>query len=106
MIGLLPSALCVTELVHRLRLYRQYGCKPFDNHVADGYFGIIYALTSLAAAVFIVGFFLAIRSKAVPRAILYASATVLTVCLAAAFCYMHHADILVTYSEFVKNMGP
>ena len=104
--GLAPMAFCWMEFAHRIRLYHSYGCKPFLNHVADGYFGIMQTLAASALALFAIGLFMAVRQKNTPRVSLYSCAIVLAVGYLVALWYVHQSDVLVTYTEFVENLGP
>ena len=103
-IGLLPTAVCWSELLYRLRLYKECGSQPFLNHVADGYFGIMYIAASIASAILILGVILSIRSKSIPRIILYSLAAVLALSFIVVLFFMNQQAILVTYSEFLNNM--
>ena len=104
--GLVPATFCWMEFAYRLSLYRRYGSQPFLNHVADGYFEVMYSVAGVAIILFVIGMLLAVRRKLAVRAIVYSFAAVLCVCFAAALCFIHQRDILVTYGEFVKNLGP
>ena len=104
--GVVPVAFCWMELLYRIRLYRRYGSQPFLNHVADGYFGIMYLAAVVAAAILICGLVLSIRSKSSSRIMLYLTASGFAVAHMAVLFLMNWKDMLVTYSEFAENMGP
>ncbi len=103
--GAVPAIFCLTEFAHRLHLYRKFGSRPFLNHVADGYFGWMYAIAGAALVAFAVGLALAIRRKAVGLAIAYVGAAALTIGCAVALYLAHDRGILVTYSEFIQRLG-
>ncbi len=104
--GALPAAFCWAEFARRLHLYRKYGSQPFVNHVADGYFGWMYLIAGAALVAFAVGLALAIRRKAVGRAIAYVGAAALTISCAVAFYLAHDRGVIVTYGEFIQRLGP
>ena len=104
-VGILAAGLCWAELLYRLRLYVRYGAKPFVNHVADGYFGVMYLLAAVAAVPFVVGTAMAIGRKSASRTALYVGAMALVAAFVVVLCLMHRAGVLVTYSEFVDHAG-
>jgi hypothetical protein len=104
--GLVPTALCWMELLCRIGLYKRYGSEPFLNHVADGYFGMMYSAAAGAAAALILGLAFSIRAKSIPRITAYSVAAVIPLAHMAVLFFMNQQDMLVTYSEFAKNMGP
>jgi len=105
-LGLMPTTLCWMELLYRISLYKRYGSKPFLNHVAESYFGMMYFAAAIAAAIFILGLVFAIRAKSFPRITIYSVATVFPLAHMLVLVFMNQQDMLVTYGEFVKNMGP
>ena len=106
LVGLIPTAACWMELLYRVGLYKWYGAEPFLNHVADGYFGVMYSVAAGAAAVLILGLALSIRAKSIQRITLYSVAAMAPLAHMAVLLFMNQQDMLVTYSEFVQNMGP
>ena len=106
LVGLIVVTFCWLELLHRIRLYQQYGSQPFLNHVADGYFKTMYCLAFIAITCFSVGIVLGFRSKSVVQIASNIGAAIATIGFACGLFFMHQQDMLVTYSEFVDNMGP
>ena len=98
--------MCWLEMAHRIRLYQQYGSKPFLNHVADGYFVFVGAAAFFALMLFAAG---ALISKSTESSSLFVShlggGIVMVMYLGTLF-FLNQQDMLVTYGEYVRNMGP
>ena len=104
--GLFLSGCCWLEVVHRISLYDEYGRQPFVNHVSDGYFGVMYFVGMATLAVLVTGLFGALRGGNRITVVSYTVAAILPVSFMASLFFMNQTDMLVTYSEFIQNMGP
>ena len=104
--GLLLTAYCWAELLYRIHLYQRYGSQPFLNHVADDYFGKMYVAAASAAIMLVVGLVLSIKPRNVPGIMTHTLAAVLALTHMLALAYMNKHDMLVTYAEFARNLGP
>ncbi len=93
------------EFAYRLWLYREYGSLPYVNHVADGYFVVMFVSAGIAIAVLLVGAYQAMRNRVMVRALMYFCSAVFALCYAVALYCVHDSHVLVTYSEFIKTLG-
>ena len=104
--GLLLTTCCWAELLYRIHLYQRYGSQPFLNHVADDYFGKMHAAAASAAIMLVVGLVFSIKSRSVPKIMAHTLAAALALTHMLALAYMNKHDMLVTYGEFARNLGP
>ncbi len=106
LVGLLPLAACWSEFAYRIALYRDYGSKPFANHVADGYFSNMYAAAGVALCLLVTGLVIAIRRRTKLTAGIHMLGVLAATAYVAALTIAHHQAAIVTYSEFIASFGP
>ncbi|MCE5277553.1 MAG: hypothetical protein ABFD92_14380 [Planctomycetaceae bacterium] len=92
------------EIANRLRLFWfTYNSQPGMNHVADGYFSMVYLAS---AAAMVMGLAAAWMFHRRLWRVTAGSFGALNLALCAAFLVLHQTAMLVTYSEFVTIYGP
>jgi hypothetical protein len=92
------------QIVHRLSLYvHEYNGQTGLNHVADGFFLLVYSV-GLPAALSALGSACLVRGRAWRWPAGSLAAVNLALCIA--FVAMHRTGVLVEYSEFVHRYGP
>ena len=101
LIGLLLLIYCWLELFYRVFLYFHYGAQPFLNHVEDDYFGNMYFIATVSTTCFIVSYSIRREDKFVCR-VAYSLAVIYILSL----YLINKVDVLVSYSEFARNLGP
>ena len=94
------------ECLYRITLYFEYGSKPYVNHVGDGYFVSMYSVALVSGVLLGVSLYMSYRLRLRAMTILSVTALLLSLLNVATLAQMNRTKSLVTYSEFVKNMGP
>ena len=106
LVGIGLAGMCWLELVYRLSLFERYGSHPFLNHVADGYFLLMYVIAGGATVAFLIGAGLAFLRGIQIRGLIYSFAALVTLCYAVVLYCMHERKMLVTYGEYIGAIGP
>lgn len=102
-IGIVLAGVQWWQIVYRVRLYyRDYGGKPWVNHIGDDVFTVIHAtnillLLSGTSAIW------AFRRERRAWSWSVAGITVANVTAWLTFTYMHATGVLVEYHEFVRH---
>ncbi len=104
--GLVPLGYLWAECLYRYQLYLRYGSEPYANHVGDGYSFLMLGLALGTAGTLLVAAAMTWASKMKIPAIICFAGAFLAVTNAVVIRKMRASKVLVTYSEFVRNMGP